>query len=116
MKEPYEEIEMEIIEFDSDDVIATSGGAGQGGDYDPWSKKMIVVVFEAKEISPQIIIERTMIWKRKLGYSFLYWFAYTFLHFVYMQMNRKYTLLAIFIIIRMMAMCLFPDILEKKRI
>ena len=35
MKEPYEEIEMEIIEFDSDDVIATSGGAGQGGDYDP---------------------------------------------------------------------------------
>ena len=34
MKEPYEEVEMEIIEFDSEAVIVTSG-AGQGGDFDP---------------------------------------------------------------------------------
>lgn len=33
MKEPYEGVEIEIIEFDSEDVIVTS--VGQGGDFDP---------------------------------------------------------------------------------
>lgn len=31
MKEKYEEPIMEIIEFETEDVITTSGGAGQGG-------------------------------------------------------------------------------------
>ena len=34
MKERYEEIEVDVIVFDSEDVIVTSGEGGEGGDGD----------------------------------------------------------------------------------
>ena len=34
MKENYEALEMEVIEFETEDVITTSGGLGGGGNTD----------------------------------------------------------------------------------
>ncbi len=31
MKEQYEVLEMEVVEFETEDVITTSGGLGEGG-------------------------------------------------------------------------------------
>ncbi len=36
MKENYEELQMEVIEFETEDVITTSGGAGNGGASTNW--------------------------------------------------------------------------------
>ena len=36
MKEKYEALEMETTEFDTEDVITTSGGTGDGGAQDDW--------------------------------------------------------------------------------
>lgn len=36
MSEKYEPIEMEIIKFDTEDVITTSGGTDSGGNWTPF--------------------------------------------------------------------------------
>ena len=35
MKERYEELVLEVIRFDTEDIITTSGGEGDWGEIDP---------------------------------------------------------------------------------